>query len=145
MRPPSSTRTDTLLPYTTLFRSNVSLGAARRTTGGVNGTFSGEISGTGGLTQVGGGTQVLSGCNNTYTGSTEITGGAISVDCLADGGQASGIGASSAAAGNIVIRDDGILNYTGLDQTTDSGILLENRWGYVDEIGRAQVCTPDTN
>jgi fibronectin-binding autotransporter adhesin len=111
----------------------IDLGANTLTTGGGTGTFSGVITGSGGFTRAAGGlTQVLSGCNSNYTGATRIITGVLSVDCIANGGQASAIGASTADAANLVMRDDGILTYTGLDQTTDRGFLLENKWGYVD-------------
>lgn len=59
---------------------NITLGAATLTIGG-DGTstnYAGIISGTGGLTKVGAGTQTLSG-TNTYSGGTAINGGAISI------------------------------------------------------------------
>src|SRR3546814_12716569 len=41
-RPPRSTRTDTLFPYTTLFRSTISKAAAARQRGGASGAQRGE-------------------------------------------------------------------------------------------------------
>src|SRR5690606_4759358 len=38
----------------------------------------------------------------------------------------------TADADNLVLRDSGILRYTGGDQTTNRGFTLENSWGYVD-------------
>ncbi len=60
---------------------NVTLGAATLTTGnnGTTTTFSGAISGTGGLTKIGNGTFVLSG-TSTYTGATSVNAGTLQVD-----------------------------------------------------------------
>src|SRR3546814_18677908 len=76
-RPPRSTRTDTLFPYTTLFRS----------VGGV-------ISGAGAFVMNGASVQRLSGCDSSYTGTTTINAGSLYVDCLDNGGSNSSIGAS---------------------------------------------------
>ncbi len=59
---------------------NVTLGAGTLTTGGNNGTttYSGILSGTGGLTKAGTGTFTLSGAN-TYTGATTINAGTLTL------------------------------------------------------------------
>jgi fibronectin-binding autotransporter adhesin len=98
---------------------NVLLGGATLTLQNANGTYSGAISGSGGVLKQGSGTQTMVGCNHSYTGATTILGGTLSVNCLADGGQASGIGASSGAPGNLVIG--GTLNYTGSSVSIDRG------------------------
>jgi autotransporter-associated beta strand protein len=68
---------------------SVTLGSAVLTTGNDNTstTFSGTISGTGGLTKIGAGTLVLTG-NNTYSGLTTITAGTLQ---LGDGGTSGSI------------------------------------------------------
>ena len=60
---------------------NVTLGAATLTTGNDNTstTFSGAISGTGGLTKTGSGTLLLTGTSN-YTGATTVNAGTLSVN-----------------------------------------------------------------
>jgi autotransporter-associated beta strand protein/T5SS/PEP-CTERM-associated repeat protein len=60
---------------------NVTLGAATLTTGTDNTstTFSGTISGTGGLTKIGAGTLVLTG-TNPYSGATAVNGGRLTVN-----------------------------------------------------------------
>jgi autotransporter-associated beta strand protein/T5SS/PEP-CTERM-associated repeat protein len=60
---------------------NVTLGAGTLTTGSDNTstTFSGTISGTGGLTKIGAGTLVLTG-NNPYSGATAVNGGRLTVN-----------------------------------------------------------------
>src|SRR3546814_3791929 len=87
---------------------NVALGGATLTLNAGTATFSGIISGSG-VTRTGSGTQTFSGCGNDYTGVTTISGGALSVDCLLDGGLASAVGASPADASNLVIQSTGQL------------------------------------
>lgn len=98
---------------------NVLLGDATLTLGGSNVSFSGSISGIGGLYKDNSSTQAMVGCNHTYTGATTIFAGTLSVNCLADGGDASGIGASTSDAANLVIR--GTLDYTGDSVSIDRG------------------------
>lgn len=100
----------------------IDLGGRTLTTGGGGGLFTGRITGTGGYTRTGGFTQTFSGCNNDYTGVTTI-GGALSIDCIANGGQVSGIGASSAAASNLAFAN-GTLVYTGASVSTDRGFAM---------------------
>ncbi|VVO51812.1 autotransporter-associated beta strand repeat-containing protein [Pseudomonas fluorescens] len=104
----------------------VALGSATLTSL-AGGSFGGVISGSGGYTQ-GGGTQTMSGCNNTYTGVTAMNNGGISVDCLANGGQASGIGASTSAASNVLFNN-GTLNYTGGSISIDRGLTMQSGFG----------------
>ncbi|WPN36583.1 autotransporter-associated beta strand repeat-containing protein [Pseudomonas sp. P8_139] len=112
---------------------NVTLGSATLTAL-AGGSFSGIISGSGGYTQAGG-TQIMSGCNNTYTGATAINNNSqITVDCLANGGQASGIGASSSAASNLLFNS-GYLNYTGGSVSTDHGFTLQGGYGVLNVTG----------
>lgn len=110
---------------------NVVLGTATLTLSGGTGTYAGVISGTGGVTRSGAGVQTMSGCGNTYSGATTINGSTISTDCLADGLQASGIGASSAASGNLVLTAGGILNYTGGSVSINRGFTLQSGDGNV--------------
>ncbi len=56
------------------------------------------------LRKFGDGTWVLQGAN-TYTGYTAVAAGALKIDAIADGGQPSNIGASSAAAENLILAD----------------------------------------
>ncbi|ARS26810.1 autotransporter-associated beta strand repeat-containing protein [Sphingomonas sp. KC8] len=100
----------------------VDLGGRTLTTGGGSGVFTGRITGTGGYTRTGGATQTFIGCNNDYTGVTTISGG-LAIDCIANGGQASSIGASSAAASSLVLAG-GTLAYTGASASTDRGFTV---------------------
>ncbi|NKC22656.1 hypothetical protein HED50_12805 [Ochrobactrum oryzae] len=85
--------------------------------------YSGAINGSGSLIKSGTYTQRLSGCNSTYTGSTTINKGVIETDCLNDGGIASSIGASSSAAGSLVLNG-GTLRYVGSGSSTNRQFTL---------------------
>lgn len=79
-------------------------------------TLSGVISETdsespGSLLKSGTSTYVLS-ASNSFTSSTTISGGTLQVAVIANGGSDSGIGASSNAAGNLVLNG-GVLRYVG--------------------------------
>jgi fibronectin-binding autotransporter adhesin len=113
---------------------NVTLGSATLTTTGTN-TFSGSISGTGGFTSAAG-TQTMSGCNNTYLGVTSLSGGAITTDCLANGGSVSGIGMSTSAASNVLFNN-GYLNYTGGTVSIDRGLTMQSGFGVLDVTNAA--------
>ncbi|WP_206860571.1 autotransporter-associated beta strand repeat-containing protein [Lysobacter changpingensis] len=102
---------------------NVTLGSATLRIVSGDGNYSGVISGTGGILRTDGGTQTFNGCNNTYTGATILQGANLRVDCLADGGLASGIGASNAASTNLVFNN-GSLEYTGGSVSIDRGFQL---------------------
>ncbi|WP_244521900.1 autotransporter outer membrane beta-barrel domain-containing protein [Bradyrhizobium embrapense] len=82
---------------------NVHLGAKTLAVGGNNlsTTFSGVISGAGGLTKVGGGTLALSGTNS-YTGATTINGGTLEVD------------GSIASSSSVTVNAGGTLSGTGI-------------------------------
>jgi autotransporter-associated beta strand protein len=91
-------------------------------TGGV--TISSILSGTGNLTKAGAGAGnlILSGLN-TYTGATTINAGSLNFAVIANGGIASGIGASSSAVGNLILGG-GTLSYTGANASSDRGFTL---------------------
>jgi autotransporter-associated beta strand protein len=98
----------------------VALGASRTVTVTSSTlTVGGVISGVGfGITKAGAGSLALSG-SSTYTGPTVINSGTLSVNRLANGGQASPLGAASNAAANLVI-DGGVLEITSTaTNTTD--------------------------
>lgn len=109
--------------------------------GTANITVSGVISnGTAlanGVTYSGTGTMTLSGAN-TYTGKTTVSSGVLSVSSFANGGAASGVGASSSAAGNLVIGATGTLQYTGATVTTDRGFTVTTG-------GKIEVTNATTN
>jgi fibronectin-binding autotransporter adhesin len=83
-------------------------------------TLTQTISGSGNFIQGGSGTTTLSG-NNTYTGTTIVAGlGTVSVSSLGDGGSASGIGAATNSADNILFLSVfSTLKYTGAATSTD--------------------------
>lgn len=61
---------------------------------------------------------------SSYTGATIISGGTLSVDKLASGGTNSGIGASTGIAGNLVVQNAAILEYTGVSVSIDRGMTI---------------------
>ncbi|WP_082306272.1 autotransporter-associated beta strand repeat-containing protein [Pseudomonas kilonensis] len=114
---------------------NVNLGSATLTAL-AGGSYGGVISGSGGYTQAGG-VQVMSGCNNTYTGATAINSSShITVDCLANGGQASGIGAATGAASNLLFNS-GSLNYTGGNVNIDHGLTIQSGFSVLNVTNAA--------
>ncbi len=118
---------------------NVSLGSATVTiNGGGNLTFSGAISGAGSFVKTGTSGQGLSGCNNSYTGNTTISGGTLVVSCLANGGVNSSIGASSAAASNLVLNG-GTLQYVGAGDRTDRQFTLGAGNSGIDASGTGAI------
>jgi fibronectin-binding autotransporter adhesin len=62
--------------------------------------------------------------NNTYTGATTVSGGVLNVYELANGGSNSNIGASSSAAGNLILNG-GTLRYVGGGGSTDRLFSLQ--------------------
>ncbi|MBZ9806239.1 autotransporter-associated beta strand repeat-containing protein, partial [Mesorhizobium sp. ES1-6] len=101
-------------------------------------SFSGSIAGGGGLVKSGLGTQTLSGCSSSYDGSTTITGGVLAVTCLNNGGVASSIGDSSAAATNLVL-DGGTLQYIGAVGSTNRQFTLGSGGGSLDASGSGAI------
>ncbi|MBZ9738665.1 autotransporter-associated beta strand repeat-containing protein [Mesorhizobium sp. CO1-1-4] len=101
-------------------------------------SFSGSIAGGGGLVKSGLGTQTLSGCSSSYDGSTTITGGVLAVTCLNNGGVASSIGDSSAAATNLVL-DGGTLQYIGAVGSTNRQFTLGSGGGTFDASGSGAI------
>jgi len=117
---------------------NVTLGSATLRIVSGNGIFSGVISGTGGIWRTDGGNQTFNGCNNTYTGVTNLQGATLTTDCLANGGQASGIGASTSASTNLVFNS-GNLNYTGASVSIDRGFQLNSGYGVINVTNAAST------
>jgi autotransporter-associated beta strand protein len=85
-------------------------------------TLAEGISGSGGLTKAGSST-LTPAAANTYTGPTTLGAGTLVVNALADGGSASAIGASPAAAANLVLGP-GTLRYTGPSNEVNRGYTL---------------------
>ena len=84
-------------------------------------TYSGVLSGGGGLTQAGTGTQILTGAN-TYTGATTISAGTLQ---LGSGGTAGSIGSTSSISDNSVLAFDFSSNATFSQAVTGSGSLVQ--------------------
>ncbi|TPI99681.1 autotransporter outer membrane beta-barrel domain-containing protein [Mesorhizobium sp. B2-8-1] len=114
---------------------SVNLGSGTLTvSNGFGLVFSGGVTGTGGLVKSGPGGQTLSGCSSSYDGSTTISGGVLAVSCLNNGGVASSIGDSGAAATNLVLNG-GTLLYTGAGDSTDRQFTLGSSGGGLDASG----------
>ncbi|WP_261527630.1 autotransporter outer membrane beta-barrel domain-containing protein [Burkholderia multivorans] len=117
---------------------NLSIGAANG-----SGAFAGQIQSViASLTKLGTGTQVLSGAN-TYVGVTKLSGGVLSTPLLANGGVASGIGASSSAAANLIL-DGGTLQYTGTGVSTNRQFTLTTNGGGIDSSGTGALNVAST-
>jgi fibronectin-binding autotransporter adhesin len=119
----------------------VSLGTGTLTTGGDNSstTFSGTISGTGGVTKVGTGTFVLSGTNG-YSGSTTINGGTLRVagnGNIGSGSLALGGGTLNTTASMVLSRAT-TLNAGTNSFNVDSGTTLEIT-GAINGVGGLTV------
>ena len=107
-------------------------------------TLSGQISGDYGLIKKGNGTVELSG-TSTYLGSTTINASNLRIRVLANGGEASSIGASAAAPGNLVLAG-GTLQYTGASATTtDRQFTIGTNGGGITTIGTGVVNFSNTN
>ncbi|WP_395746032.1 autotransporter-associated beta strand repeat-containing protein [Prosthecobacter sp.] len=100
-------------------------------------TLANNISGSGNFTQAGMGTTTLTG-DSSYSGSTTINSGVLSVAVLADGGVNSNLGASSNAAGNLVLNG-GALQYTGGATSTDRLFSIGSNGGTLDASGTGAV------
>ena len=100
------------------------LGFQQNSTG--NFTIASQIVDNGGsigFTKAGTGLVTLTNANNSYTGATQVVQGTLSVSDIGNGGVASGIGASSADASNLVL-EGATLRYTGGTTTSDRGFTL---------------------
>jgi autotransporter-associated beta strand protein len=90
----------------------------------------GKISGTTSLTKQGSGSLAIANAND-YTGPTIVSGGTLAVTTLANGGVASSIGKSTAAAANLVLSG-GTLAYSGPAVAIDRGYLVQAGIGAID-------------
>ncbi len=87
-------------------------------------TFDGVISGTGGLTQLGSGTLILT-SNNPFTGTTTISAGTLQL----------GNGEPSGAVNSVLIVDNGILDIDRSDTITYGGSVIGTGSGVKDGAG----------
>ena len=101
---------------------NVALGTGSQLQINGTGAFSGAITGSGGV-RISGTTQRLDGCGSSYTGATTLISTTLRTNCLADGGQPSGVGASTSVPANLTLSGS-VLDYTGASVAVDRGIQL---------------------
>lgn len=97
-------------------------GTSLLTIGGVIGEQNAGVN----MLKGGAGTVFISGTANTYTGVTTGSAGVLQVSKLANGGVASSIGQSSAAASNLVFTNAGTLRYVGGGDSTDRNFTIVN-------------------
>ncbi|HSJ02333.1 MAG TPA: autotransporter-associated beta strand repeat-containing protein, partial [Verrucomicrobium sp.] len=81
------------------------------------------------FTRGGGGTTLIFTGANTYTGITTLNSGRLEVAILGNGGLASGIGASSAAAGNLILNGGGLAYGGSAATSTDRQFTLGTAGG----------------
>jgi fibronectin-binding autotransporter adhesin len=106
-------------------------------------TFLPDITGTTILNKIAGGQWVLPGVKN-YTGATTISSGTLSVDTLANGGVASGIGKSTSDASNFIFSG-GRLLYTGGGASTDRLFTMNGQNGAtIDSSGAGPLVFSNT-
>lgn len=103
-------------------------------------TGTGKISGTTGLTKQGTNSVAIATAND-YTGVTTISGGTLSVASLANGGVASPIGMSSAAASSLMLAG-GKLQYTGSAVTIDRGYTVQSAGAGIETVGDLALSGP---
>ena len=107
-----------------------------------NTTFAGVISGSGGLTQVGGGILTLLG-SNTYTGNTMVSAGTLQVG---NGGSGEFLASSSVSLGNstaLVFSHSDTLTYSGV--VSGGGGLDAGRSRTADPAGQQYLHGPHDN
>lgn len=102
---------------------NVVLTGTLRVGGNGSSSFSGVISGVGGLTKAGTGTWTLSG-NNTYSGPTRVASGTLSVSSLGNiGTGTSNLGQPTAGTDRLSV-EGGVLQYTGTSSVSNRNFSL---------------------
>lgn len=103
----------------------------------------GDNAGATSVTKTGGGIWLLSGAS-TYTGATTMSGtGVLKVSSLANGGVASSIGASSSAAGNLVLNG-GTFMYMGGLVSTDRLFSLGTAGATINVFGSGGITFTNT-
>ncbi len=99
-----------------------------------------------GIQKTNDGTLVISGVSNTYTNITSLQQGTLVVKALANGGQASSIGASASDAANLILGNSGApssavtLRYTGdANSSTDRLFTLYSQNATIESAGAGTV------
>jgi fibronectin-binding autotransporter adhesin len=106
-------------------------------------TLGGTLADFGALVKTGGGNLILSGANS-YFGSTTINAGVLRVTALSNGGQPSGIGASSGDAFNLILNG-GTLRYTGPATNTDRSFTVGSAGATLDASGSGSLKFTNSN
>jgi len=110
--------------------ANSTINTNTNTTLDVNGV----VDGSGRLTKTGTGTLYLT-QNNTYTGATYVNEGVLRINTIANGGAASGIGASSNASSNLVFNGGTLFVSNGDNVGVNRGFTLNAGGGTIRKDG----------
>jgi fibronectin-binding autotransporter adhesin len=99
---------------------------------GETNTLSGYLTGSGGVTLIGGGTLAITGATNIYTGANVISNGTLKVAALADSNTVSSLGVSNSITLAGATTAGARLDYTGGNEATDRAFVLTNAGGTIN-------------
>jgi fibronectin-binding autotransporter adhesin len=99
---------------------------------GETNNLDGFLTGSGGVTLIGGGQLNLTGTTNNYTGNTVISNGTLQISTLANSNTVSSIGVSNNVTLAGANATNAVLDYTGGNVTTDRTFVLTNGGGTIN-------------
>ncbi len=104
---------------------------------GETNNLTGFLTGSGGVTLVGGGVLNITGTTNNYTGATTISNGTLRIGALANAGSVSSIGTNGTINLGGPVAADAVLDYTGGDVATDRAFIIANGGGTLNMASSA--------